>query len=79
MFPKLTYLTQAKINQKMRNQLPKLGDSWMTETIVEEERSFCGSASGGTKRRAEVKEAFLLMSYANRLPRTPVLQGYRVV
>ena len=28
------------------------------ETIVEEERSFRGSASSGTKRRVEVKEAF---------------------
>ena len=51
----------------------------MTETTVEEERSFCGSASSGTKRRAEVKEALLLMSDANHLPCTPVLQGYRVV
>ena len=29
----------------------------MTETTVEEERSFRGSASSETKRRAEVKEA----------------------
>ena len=29
----------------------------MIETTVEEERSFRGSASCGTKRRAEVKEA----------------------
>ena len=29
----------------------------MTKTTVEEESSFCGSASSGTKRRAEVKEA----------------------
>ena len=29
----------------------------MIETIVEEERSFRGSANSGTKRRAEVKEA----------------------
>ena len=29
----------------------------MTEMIVEEERSFYGSASSGTKRRAKVKEA----------------------
>ena len=50
----------------------------MTETTVEEERSFRGSASSVTKRQAEVKEALLLMSYANRLPHTSVLQGYRV-
>ena len=45
----------------------------MTKATVEEERSFRGSASSGTKRRAEVKEALSLMSDANRLPRTPVL------
>ena len=45
----------------------------MIETTVDEERSFCGSASSGAKRRAEVKEALGLMSYANRLPRTSVL------
>ena len=51
----------------------------MTKTTVEEERSFHGSTSSGTKRRAEVKEALGLKSDANRLPRTSVLQGYRVV
>ena len=51
----------------------------MTKTTVDEERSFCGSAISGIKRRADVKEALWLMSYANCLPCTPVLQGYRIV
>ena len=35
----------------------KFGEAWMTELTVEDERSFRGSASSGTKRRAKVKEA----------------------
>ena len=35
----------------------KLREDWMTEMTVEEEKSFHESASNGTKRRVEVKEA----------------------
>ena len=47
----------------------------MIKAIVDEKRGIRGSANDRRWGRVEMKEALRLMSYVNRLPRTPVLQG----
>ena len=46
---------------------------------MNKKRSIHGSESNGRSRRAEMKEALKLMSYANRPPHTPILQCDRII
>ena len=46
---------------------------------MDEEGSISGNANCRSKRQGEVIEALRLAFYANRLPRTPVLQGHKFI